>query len=150
VLAYKPQLVLASLIGVVGSLSLAGLHSAPWQIAAAGGVLGIGFGLAYSALTSLIVQNVPAAQTGAASGMNVNIRTIGGALGTAVVSSLVTASAGADGLPAEHGFTTAFLVLAGASLAAAGLALLVPATRQATATPDVPSVPVAAPVPAAA
>ncbi|CCH89630.1 Major facilitator superfamily MFS_1 [Modestobacter italicus] len=148
VLAYKPQLVLASLVSALGSASLAVLHAAPWQLAVAGGVLGVGFGLAYSALTSLIVQAVPAAQTGAASGMNVNIRTIGGALGTAVVSSLVTASAGADGLPAERGFTTAFLVLAGASVVAAGLALLVPTTRRPLAVPEPVAVP--APVPAAA
>ena len=90
-----------------------------------------------SALTSLIVQSVPAHQTGAASGMNVNIRTIGGALGTAVVSSVVTASSGADGLPAESGFTTAFWALAGLSVVAAVLALLVPdASAPRVAAPD--------------
>ena len=130
VLAYKPQLVVASLIAAVGSASLAVFHAAPWQLAVAGAGLGIGFGLAYSALTSLIVQSVPPSQTGAASGMNVNIRTIGGALGTAVVSSLVTSAVTDDGLPAESGFTTAFLVLSGASLVAAALALLVPTTRR--------------------
>ena len=130
VLAYKPQLVVASLIAAAGSASLAVFHAAPWQLAVAVGGLGVGFGLAYSALTSLIVQSVPASHTGAASGMNVNIRTIGGALGTAVVSSLVTSSARPDGLPAESGFTTAFWVLSAASVAAAGLALLVPAARR--------------------
>jgi MFS family permease len=126
VVAYKAQLVVASVISVLGSASLASFHAAPWQVAVAGGALGIGFGLAYSALTSLIVQSVPAHQTGAASGMNVNIRTIGGALGTAVVSGVVTASAGGDGLPTESGFTTAFWALAGLSVIAAVVALLVP------------------------
>ena len=130
VLAYKPQLVLASVISALGSASLALFHAAPWELATAGGVLGIGFGLAYSALTSLIVQSVPAHQTGAASGMNVNIRTIGGALGTAAVSSVVSASVTGDGLPAEAGFTTAFWVLSGASVVAAVLALLVPTVRR--------------------
>jgi hypothetical protein len=61
---------------------------------------------------------------------------------------VLTVLAGADGLPAESGFTTAFWVLAGASLAAAGLALLVPITRRPVAVPE--PVAVAAPVPAAA
>jgi len=151
VVPYKAQLVVASLIGVLGSASLASFHAAPWQVAVAGGALGIGFGLAYSALTSLIVQSVPAHQTGAASGMNVNIRTIGGALGTAVVSSVVTASAGADGVPAESGFTTAFWALAGLSVIAAVLALLVPnASREPAPAADLDAelAAIPAPVPA--
>jgi MFS family permease len=147
VLGFKPQLVLASGIGAVGSAALALFHAAPAQVALAGALLGIGFGLAYSAMTSLIVQNVPARQTGAASGMNVNIRTIGGALGTAVVSSVVTASAGPAGLPAESGFTTAFWALAGASVLAALLALLVPAARRRPDRPE-PVVLVPTPTPA--
>ena len=153
VVAYKTQLVAASVISVLGSASLAAFHAAPWQVAAAGGGLGVGFGLAYSALTSLIVQSVPAHQTGAASGMNVNIRTIGGALGTAVVSSLVTASTGADGLPAESGFTTAFWALSGVSVAAAVLALLVPtASRRIAVAADLDAelAAVSAPLPAPA
>jgi MFS family permease len=147
--AYKAQLVVASVISVLGSASLASFHAAPWQVAVAGGALGVGFGLAYSALTSLIVQSVPAHQTGAASGMNVNIRTIGGALGTAVVSSVVTASAGADGLPAESGFTTAFWALAGLSVIAAALALLVPdGSRRPAPDLDAELAAIAAPVPA--
>jgi MFS family permease len=147
--AYKAQLVVASVISVLGSASLASFHAAPWQVAVAGGALGVGFGLAYSALTSLIVQSVPAHQTGAASGMNVNIRTIGGALGTAVVSSVVTASAGADGLPAESGFTTAFWALAGLSVIAAALALLVPdGSRRPAPDLDAELAAIATPVPA--
>jgi MFS family permease len=126
----KAQLVGASLVGVGGCVLLALFHGGALSIAAAGALLGIAFGLAYAALASLVVQAVPASQTGAASGMSTNIRTIGGALGTAVVGSVITSSAGPTGLPAESGFTDAFWVLAGASLVAALLALLVPSTRR--------------------
>jgi Transcriptional regulator SbtR-like, C-terminal domain len=37
---------------------------------------GVGFGLAFSAMSALVVAAVPASQTGVASGMNANIRTI--------------------------------------------------------------------------
>lgn len=146
----KTQLVGASLVGVVGCALLALFHSGAGPIAAAGALLGVAFGLAYAALASLVVQAVPPSQTGAASGMSTNIRTIGGALGTAVVSSVVTASAGPTGLPAEAGFTDAFWVLGGASLVAALLALLVPAARRRPALAPEPETPaVVAPVPAA-
>jgi hypothetical protein len=68
-------------------------------------------------------------QTGVASGMNANIRTIGGALGGAVLGSVVTAGARADGLPVESGYTNGFLVLALSAAAATLVALLVPVSK---------------------
>jgi len=65
-------------------LLLALAHHQAWQIYVASTLLGIGLGLAFSAMSNLIVQAVPMAQTGVASGMNANIRTIGGAIGAAV------------------------------------------------------------------
>lgn len=145
----KAQLVGASLVGVVGCALLALFHSGAAPIAAGGALLGVAFGLAYAALASLVVQAVPPSQTGAASGMSTNIRTIGGALGTAVVTSVVTASAGPTGLPTEAGFTDAFWLLAGASLVAALLALLVPAARRRPSlAPEPEAAAVVAPVPA--
>ena len=67
-----------------------------------------------------VVAAVPASQTGVASGMNANIRTIGGAVGTAVLASVVTAELLPSGLPQESGYTTAFL-LAAVSVACIGL-----------------------------
>ena len=85
--------------------------------------------------------------------MNANIRTIGGALGTAVVSCRGHRLRRRRRPAPESGFDAAFWVLTGASLAAAALALLVPAGRRPAAVPVVPltePAPVAAPVPAAA
>jgi hypothetical protein len=62
--------------------------------------------------------------------MSVNIRTIGGAIGTAVVSSIVTSSTDARGLPLESAYTTAFIVLAGFSVAAFVASFLVPSIRR--------------------
>jgi hypothetical protein len=84
-------------------------------------------------MSSLIVQGVPAHQTGAASGMSVNIRTIGGAIGTAVVSSIVTGGLDASGLPLESSYTSAFIVLAGFAIAAFAASFLVPSVRRASA-----------------
>ena len=108
----------------------AGLRpSHAWQIYAVGGLLGMGMGLAFSAMSNLIVQAVPPAQTGVASGMNANIRTIGGAVGAAVMSSIVTAKLQHGGLPAESGYTNGFLFIAVVTLFAVVAALFIPASR---------------------
>jgi MFS family permease len=126
----KAQLVLGSGFGLIACIAFAAFHASPWEVALAGAIFGVGIGLAYASMTSLIVQSVPRSQTGAASGMNANIRTIGGSIGTAVVSSIITGHLQASGLPFESGFTNAFTVLACVAGAAVVLALLVPATRR--------------------
>ena len=70
-----------------------------WQLYAATTVQGVGSGLVFSSLAGVVIASVPAEQTGVASGMNANIRTIGGSLGTAVMAGIVTAHVGAVGLP---------------------------------------------------
>jgi hypothetical protein len=74
-------------------------------------------------MSSLIVHNVAAHETGVATGMNTNI---GGAIGTAIVSSFVTCRLRADGLAAESGYTHGFTLLAAISVVAIGVALLIP------------------------
>src|SRR3954468_16416350 len=86
----KIQLVAGSALASLSAFSLAMSHHSRPMVALAGGVFGIGLGLVYSSMISLIVQSVPMSQTGAASGMNTNIRTIGASIGTAIVSSIVT------------------------------------------------------------
>jgi EmrB/QacA subfamily drug resistance transporter len=126
----KTQLLIGAALAALSCLAFALRHHEQWQVAVTGGVFGIALGLVYAAMINLIVQSVPRHQTGAASGMNTNIRTIGASIGTAVVSSIVTAHPGARGLPAEAGYTESFLVLAVVGAAAFAVALLVPAARR--------------------
>ena len=96
-------------------------------------LMGIGIGLAFAALGNLIVQAVPAHQTGAAGGMNTVMRTIGGALGGQLAATLIASNTGSDGLPAVTGFTDTFL-MATAFLVVCGFAgLLIPERRAAAA-----------------
>jgi EmrB/QacA subfamily drug resistance transporter len=112
-----------------------------WEIALIGVFMGIGFGLAFSAMANLVVAAVPSSQTGAASGMNANIRTVGGAIGTALLASVVTANLQPSGFPAESSYTTAFLLASGALLLAAFAGLLVPAVRRDPVTHEEPEAP---------
>ncbi len=129
VLGAKTLLTTGAALGAVACGFLARWHDERWQIALVAGVFGLGIGLAFASMANLIVGSVPADQTGAATGMNANIRTIGGSIGAAVTSVLVTGRLQPSGLPYDSGYTHGFTLLALLCLAAALAALLVPARR---------------------
>ncbi len=132
----KSAVIMGSIASCGAYLILAFAHEQPWEIYAASTLLGVGLGLAFSAMSNLIVQAVPPAQTGVASGMNANIRTIGGAIGAAVMSSIVTSQLVANGLPAASGYTTGFAFLAAMTVVAILAAFFIPTATAAKADSD--------------
>ena len=125
----KALVISGCLIGCAAMSILAFAHHYQWEIYLSSAIMGIGFGLAFSAMSALIVGAVPASQTGVATGMNANIRTIGGSIGAAVMASIVTSQLEPSGLPKEAGYTTGFAVMAGGLVLAAAAGLLIPAVR---------------------
>ncbi|MEU4011376.1 MFS transporter [Streptomyces pseudogriseolus] len=109
-------------------------HSEQWELYVATGLLGGGFGLAFAAMSSLVVGAVPPDQTGVASGMNTNIRTVGGSIGAALMTSVVTTDLGPTGLPRESGYTRGFGMLGGALLIAVLAVLLMPRPSRTSVT----------------
>ncbi|MEU0597429.1 MFS transporter [Streptomyces sp. NPDC006393] len=140
VLGAKALLVAGAGLGAVACGFLAAWHDQQWQVALVAGVFGFGIGLAFASMANLIVGSVPADQTGAATGMNANIRTIGGSLGTSVTSLLVTGHLQPSGLPYASGYTHGFALLALLCLGAASAALLVPVGRTGHRTATIPAV----------
>lgn len=128
----KALLVAGASLTAVGMFGLALAHDEIWMVVVATTILGLAFGLAFAAMSNLVVAAVPQSQTGVASGMNTNIRTVGGAIGSAVVATVVTAELQPIGLPTESGYTHGFLLLAITSTAAAIVAVLVPVVRART------------------
>ncbi|MFE9444740.1 MFS transporter [Streptomyces sp. NPDC006602] len=126
VLGAKTLLTAGAALGALSCGILTLWHNDQWQVALVAGVFGLGIGLAFASMANLIVGSVPADQTGAATGMNANIRTIGGSIGAAVTSVLVTGRLQPSGLPYASGYTHGFALLALLCLAAALAALLVP------------------------
>ena len=122
----KSLLTTGAALGAVACAILALWHDQQWQIALVAGIFGLGIGLAFASMANLIVGSVPPEQTGAATGMNANIRTIGGSIGAAVTSVLVTGHLQPSGLPYDSGYTHGFTLLAVLLLGAALAALLVP------------------------
>lgn len=122
----RPSLILGSVVSCTAFAFLAVAHSDPWHIYTATTLMGAGMGFAYAAMATLVVDSVPPSQTGVASGMNMIMRTIGGAAGTAIGTGLVGASVGAAGEPTEAAFTITFAVCAAAAAGAVAAAVSAP------------------------
>jgi EmrB/QacA subfamily drug resistance transporter len=123
-------------IALLSFVVFAVAHTERWEIYVASGLNGLGVGMSYAAMATLIVEAVPQSQTGVATGINTIMRTVGGALGAQVVASVVSAHVQRGGLPAESGYTDAFWVSALVLAVAFAFALLIP--RRAQPEPVVP------------
>ncbi|MFJ9566604.1 MFS transporter [Streptomyces fuscichromogenes] len=142
----KAQLTAGAALGAVACGFLTLWHDQQWQIGVVAGLFGLGIGLAFASMANLIVGSVPPEQTGAATGMNANIRTIGGSIGAALTSVLVTGRLQSSGLPYASGYTHAWALLALFCLTAAAAALLVPVRRASRVAGPLTERPAAAPV----
>jgi Na+/melibiose symporter-like transporter len=108
-------------------LGLALAHDSVVLIIAWSCLMSAGVGAAFAAIPNLIVVAVDAHETGEATGTNTVMRNIGSAVGAQIAGSLIAAHVLANGLPANTGFTIAFLVGAAGAVVAALSVLLIPA-----------------------
>jgi EmrB/QacA subfamily drug resistance transporter len=134
----KQVLFVGSAVATAGYALLAFAHHDKWQVYVASAVIGVALGLGFAAMSSLIVIAVPAHQTGVATGMNANIRTIGGSIGAAVMATVVTSGVTASGFPPDSGYRNGYALLAGFGLLATLAALAIPVQRRAHAAVDQP------------
>jgi MFS family permease len=109
-------------------------HSHPYDMLVSAALLGVGIGLAFSALGNLIVEAVPQEQTGVATGMNTVLRTLGGALGGQVVATFIANNV-SHGQPTVTGFTESFALEAGFLVVAVIAGLFIPAAARALQAP---------------
>ncbi|MCW2747787.1 MAG: transporter [Nocardioidaceae bacterium] len=123
----KRILIVGSLITMGSLATFAFAHDSKWELYLASAIFGVGFGMAFAAISNLIVAAVPPEQTGVASGMNANIRTIGGSIGAALMASVVAAGVLPGELPEESGYTNGFLLMTVAIGASVLVALFIPA-----------------------
>ena len=81
-------------------------------------------------MANLIVEAVPAGQTGVATGMNTIVRTIGGAIGAVVAASVLAGHVLASGEPEKRGYTITFWICAIVLLLGVLASLAVPGRRR--------------------
>lgn len=123
----RALLVVGTWISVPAMVSLALWHSGVLPIVLSEIVIGAGIGLCFSAMGALIVDAVPPDQTGVASGMNANIRTMGGAFSLAIAASILAAhTPHGAAYPTGSGYTLSFAAVAATTGLAALATLLVP------------------------
>ncbi|OHV47336.1 MFS transporter [Pseudofrankia sp. BMG5.36] len=123
---WKTVLVAGALIAALGPVVLLVNHDHSLLVYVATALFGTGVGLGFSSMSQLVVEAVPAEQTGVASGMNNNIRTIGGSIGTTVTAGIVAGGATSSGVPTEGGYVNAWTVMAIGFVVAAIVAGLAP------------------------
>lgn len=135
VVPLRVMMALGALLMAGGVVLAVAEHTALLTIAIAGGVFGVGIGLAYASAASIIVESVPADRTGIATGVNANLRTIGSAIGSAFTTAVVFGSVAPGDAPGFDSYTLAWLTIAGAAVVAAVIVLAVRPRRVDAATP---------------
>lgn len=132
----KVSLMLGMAVIAIGYGAGLGLMSAAWQTVVIAVVLGAGIGLAYSSLPALIIGAVDASETGAATGLNTLMRSIGTSVSSAVIGMVLAHTStqmGSVAVPTMQGFRTSFMIATGAVLAGLVLAAFLPSQRAAAA-----------------
>jgi MFS family permease len=132
----KAAVIVGSIFAAAAFGLIAAAHDHPYEMLLSAALMGIGIGLAFAALGNLVVQAVPAHQTGAAGGMNTVMRTIGGAIGGQLAATLIADNTGAEGLPAVTGFTETFVMAIVFLIVCALTGLLIPGRRPAAAATE--------------
>ncbi|MEV5430996.1 MFS transporter [Streptomyces sp. NPDC052701] len=128
----RTTLIIGLLVIAAGYGGGLGLMAAAWQTVVTSVVIGAGIGLAYSSLPALIVGAVPAAETGAANGLNTLMRSLGTSVSSAVVGVVLAGTAdhvGGVAVPTMHGFRVSFLIATAAVAVGLVLALFLPRRR---------------------
>jgi MFS family permease len=102
-------------------------HGALWEAFVMMGILGVGLGTTFAAIPGLIVQAVPARETGSAMGFYQVVRYVGFSMGSALTASILAARATGHDQPTLGGYTTVLWVSAAICVVAAALAWFLPA-----------------------
>jgi EmrB/QacA subfamily drug resistance transporter len=124
----KAALVAGSIVTAAAFGLMAVQHDHVYDMLVSSALLGIGIGLAFSALGNIVVQAVDEHQTGVASGMNTVMRTVGGALGGQLTATFLATHV-SHGLPTLTGFIDGFVLSTAFLVVCALAALLVPTER---------------------
>ncbi|KAB1645106.1 MFS transporter [Gulosibacter chungangensis] len=113
-------LAISPAVAGVGVLFLIPTPTELWQVLVASGLAGLGIGLAFSVMPAVVVSGVSAHQSGIASGINANLRTVGGAVGTALIAAIVTPGVAGEVSSAED-YQMGFVVISVAAFLSAGV-----------------------------
>ncbi|SMH47216.1 Major Facilitator Superfamily protein [Rathayibacter oskolensis] len=122
----RRTLVGASLLVAAGFLLLIPLNGAYASVVGCMVVVGLGSGALVAALPAAAASAAPASQTGVATGLTNSVKTVGGAVASAVFGLALVQGAAEATVSPFAGYVTVWLVCGGTAVAAALLLLVVP------------------------
>jgi MFS family permease len=134
VLGARVMLVIGALMMALTYLLAVFISGQVWAIVLLSVLIGVGIGLGYAAMPTLIMSAVPPTETAAANGLNALMRALGTTAASASVGAMLAALSqpyGDGRVPTAEGFQLSFVVGAIASIASAVLALCIPRHRPA-------------------
>jgi MFS family permease len=130
-----PQtLALGAVIVAAGWLMRIVVHDTLWQVIAGATVIGIGTGIGYAAIPSLINAHTPPTEIAAANGLNTLFRSLGSSLASAIGGSILAANTvilGDFAVPSLDAYQDLFALCAAASILVAVVVLFIPHRREA-------------------
>jgi MFS family permease len=109
-----------------------------WQVFLFTTIVGMGTGIGYAAIPSIINTHTPGSELASANGLNTLFRSLGSSLASAVGGSILAGSSillGGFSLPSLTAYRELFALCAAAALLAALCVLLIPRTAAAAAVP---------------
>jgi MFS family permease len=125
----RVSLILGASVVVVAFVVAIVMHSAVWHVILVSSIVGVGVGISYGAMPTLIMNAVPPTETAAANGLNSVMRTLGSTV-AASIAGLVLASGSVIthgvAAPDEAAYRTMFAVAAIVLLAGVVLAVFIP------------------------
>ena len=129
----KPLLIAGAVIIAAAYLFAVLVDLQVWHVLVINTVIGVGIGLGYAAMPTLIMYAVPASETGSANGMNTLMRSLGTSIAAAVIAALLAKSSRVvDGvqMPTQSGFQMSLLLGLIAALVCAVIALCIPTPKR--------------------
>lgn len=102
-----------------------------WHIVVANGIIGVGIAFSFAAMPMIIMQSVPANETGVSNGLNALFRSVGTSSASAVMGGVLAAMSvdrGGVAVPTSAAFATCFWIAIAAAVVATVLTFFIPTT----------------------
>ena len=116
------SLILGAAVPAASFGFLGAVHGSAADLYVASGAAGLGIGLLAVVIPILVVEGAPQTQMGVATSMNMIARTVGGAVGAAVMGALIVAGGtGPGGYPRVGGYVEGFLAGSGSCIVLAAI-----------------------------
>ncbi|MBO0982608.1 MFS transporter [Rathayibacter sp. SD072] len=128
----KALLVLGALVVSSAYFLASILDLQAWHVLIINPMIGVGVGLGYAAMPTLIMSAVPITQTGAAIGLNTLMRSLGTSVASALIAGVLSSQVvrvGSARYPDTAGFDTALLLGLTAGVICAAIAVFIPKSR---------------------